>query len=800
MRQPPALRRAQTRPRPAKAGDTAAQIARINALTQAGRANWFALLAYLVFVFITVLGVQDADFFVPSRQTDLPLVGVAIPTASFFIFAPLLGSALYTYLHLHIRKVTEALTAPPVTVKGAALENPVASWLLNDMVLRWRHPDTDGNRAARPRPLDALATLTVIALVWLAGPFVLGWMWWRSWPAHDEYVTVLIAACLLAAAYAGITSWIKLRRDLSGDADPFPDLLRDLGLTFAAMGLLLVSLQQTELGVPQPDGTLRLAPADLSGLRASVLPPDQTDPTTARHRLRTEWCKRMDLEPGACGRTPSANVTPPPAQAANRDKWCARQGYDTGQPCQDRFSQLDDDFRAEWSALRTQTIAALDKPDFTGRDLRNADLSRASLTGMNFTRARLNGADFTGAHLERARFTCTPQTAPNFVGYCFAEAADLSGANLSAAQMEEANLFGAQLAGAVLEGTNLAGADLGEARMVGSHLRGAQLTGADLSRANIRSADLSYTQMAGTNLSEAHLDGAELSYTQMAGANLSDAHLDGAVLGYAKMKGANFRGAEMERASFNRAAMEGANFSFANMEGTYLQKAKMAGADLSEAKMAGADFSYAKMAGANLSGAKMAGVVLHDADMSGVNLSRAQMVGADLSWTDLGGADLSAARMHGIDLRRTQAQSSTWTRASIQGSLAHNADLRDAKNLRNDRFSPLIGNAATLLPNLSGPPEMAPFVCTCWTVDPPWLKDLVAILDRNYITEAELRNPDFGFFCDPNEEPRKTGTPWPFDREVPWGINSDGEGDWHHDRRRDAWAEAQPDRGPCPVP
>lgn len=287
------------RQRPGPTGDTAAQIARINALSQAGRANWFALLPYLVFVFITVVGVQDADFFVPSRQTDLPLVGVAIPTASFFIFAPLLGAALYTYLHLHIRKVTEALTDPPVTVNGAALENSVAPWLLNDMALRWRRPDADGNRAARSRPLDALATLTVIALVWLAGPFVLGWMWWRSWPGHDEIITLLVAA------YAGITSWIKLRRDLSGDPDSFPDLLRDFGLTFAAMGLLLVSMQQTELGVPGPDGTLRLAPANLSGLRASVLPPDQIDPVTARHRFRTEWCKRMDLDPGICGRTPA---------------------------------------------------------------------------------------------------------------------------------------------------------------------------------------------------------------------------------------------------------------------------------------------------------------------------------------------------------------------------------------------------------------------------------------------------------------------------------------------------------------
>src|SRR5688572_15149934 len=109
-----ALRRAHRRPKPAALPDpTEAQIARIDALTATGRTNWFALLAYLAFVLVTTLGVEDVDFFVDTRPTDLPLVGVAIPTFSFFVFAPILGAALYIFLHLHIRKVSEALAEPP---------------------------------------------------------------------------------------------------------------------------------------------------------------------------------------------------------------------------------------------------------------------------------------------------------------------------------------------------------------------------------------------------------------------------------------------------------------------------------------------------------------------------------------------------------------------------------------------------------------------------------------------------------------------------------------------------------------
>lgn len=132
-------RRSARRPDPAQIDP----IARIDALTATGRANWLALLAYLAFVLVTTLGVEDIDFFVDSRQTQLPLVNVSIPTFSFFVFAPILGAALYAYLHLHIRKVTEALAeAPPGPPR---LEERIRPWLLNDFVLR--------QRCVQPRPL-----------------------------------------------------------------------------------------------------------------------------------------------------------------------------------------------------------------------------------------------------------------------------------------------------------------------------------------------------------------------------------------------------------------------------------------------------------------------------------------------------------------------------------------------------------------------------------------------------------------------------------------------------------------------
>ena len=69
-----------------------------------------------------------------------------------------------------------------------------------------------------------------------------------------------------------------------------------------------------------------------------------------------------------------------------------------------------------------------------------------------------------------------------------------------------------------LSGANLSGADLSYADLSGANLRGADLSYADLSGANLRGADLSYA-----DLSDANLRGADLSYANPSGANLSGA-------------------------------------------------------------------------------------------------------------------------------------------------------------------------------------------------------------------------------------------------------------------------------------
>ncbi|MCP5037762.1 MAG: hypothetical protein GY945_09210, partial [Rhodobacteraceae bacterium] len=181
--------------------DTAARIARINELSKTARATWLSLLGYLAFVGVTLLGVEDADFFLPSRQTQLPLINVAIPTREFFIFAPLLGTALYAYLHFHLMKLWHALRVPPASIAGTPLSDHITPWLINDMGLMLRF-----DAAARNHGLRLLSVLVTFVLVFLAGPAVIGGFWWRYWPAHEWQNTLVIGLAFVVSVYVTFAS------------------------------------------------------------------------------------------------------------------------------------------------------------------------------------------------------------------------------------------------------------------------------------------------------------------------------------------------------------------------------------------------------------------------------------------------------------------------------------------------------------------------------------------------------------------------------------------------------------------
>ncbi|MCL7938843.1 pentapeptide repeat-containing protein [Halomonas sp. ATCH28] len=685
------------------------QVARINELSALARTSWLALLAYLGYIGITLLAVQDADFFVPSRQTELPLVGIAIPTFSFFVFAPPLGAALYIYLHIHLLKLCDALAAAPARIDGEALADRIHPWLANDLFLTMR---ADG--AASSRPLRGLSNLASRLLVWVAAPLVLAGFWWRSMPAHEEWLTLFLALNLLIAIYTGLSSWWSARSAFCRTfRRPWPNPWRGrwhrrAGLA-AALAIMAISWLRTEggvdhyvnrvidfaevlIGIPlfdngtYPNGDPKSAQVVQEEWVASRIwiPNLATFSLDDDHWLAYRWLydvrmawtplARTDLTGVELVELPESWRTAETARADFRERWCRREGLSM----EDCGHLISVDRPPLLTLAATRAKWCTEFPDIPANDC----LAWFDTLDQRFA----NDWD------EERK----------------AKLANLPKLELAKRDLRRVNAYGATLVNADLWRTRLQGATLVGARLEGANLIGARLEGADLSHARLEGADLSWAQLKGARLGSARLEGANLEWARLEHVDLSEARLHGAKLREVRLVGA------------------------------YLTRARLDGAKLFGAQLEGAHLDHAQLEGAQLLGSRLEG-----ADLFGARLE-----GADLRW-----ARLQGARLEGADLR--------W-------AVLHTADLRGAQGLTQVQLDGVIGNADTLLPEGTDTGE-AYYIWNCWEQPPPNFQGTVATWGGSVETdEGEHLLLREAALCG-NRPRERTGTPLAQDAPYPEG-------------------------------
>lgn len=222
---------------------------------------------------------------------------------------------------------------------------------------------------------------------------------------------------------------------------------------------------------------------------------------------------------------------------------------------------------AAWNKWR-ETANHLD-PNLSGADLTRANLSHANLRGADLIDANLSDADLRGA--------------------------DLSDANLGGASLRDCDLSGADLTGADLIDANLSDADLCDADLGRASLNDAKLLDADLSHANLCHADLCRADLSRADLSHANLSDAILTDAILVNPVLTGANLIHAVLSAVNLSGVNLSDADLRRANLIQADLSDADLSRANL----IQ------ADLSDANLSGASLRFTNLRNANLSGAKL---------------------------------------------------------------------------------------------------------------------------------------------------------------------------------------------------
>jgi hypothetical protein len=140
------------------------------------------------------------------------------------------------------------------------------------------------------------------------------------------------------------------------------------------------------------------------------------------------------------------------------------------------------------------------------------------------------------------------------------------------------------------------------------------LSAADLNQADLRNANLYQADLSGAHLDGANLRGVNLSGTDLDGAILRAAHLDRAVL-----RAAHLRGATLNRALLRGAILSGADLSRAHLSGAILRGAILRRADLSGAILNGANLASTDLSGANFSNAGIGDTVFGNTDLSNVS-------------------------------------------------------------------------------------------------------------------------------------------------------------------------------------
>jgi uncharacterized protein YjbI with pentapeptide repeats len=264
----------------------------------------------------------------------------------------------------------------------------------------------------------------------------------------------------------------------------------------------------------------------------------------------------------------------------------------------------------------------------TGADLEQADLGRANLEAAlahharfrraelraaNLTRLAASGADFSGAILLRV----SAQDA-DFRNADFTRA-DLSGSLLGKARFENAILTDAHLTAANLWKANLEGAHIEKAVFVGANLEDACLKGlklrlalfgdnrfggADLSGCDMEEMVLDAPDFHDANLQDALLTGSAMPRANFLGANLRDAGLaqvdwPGACLRDADLRGASFHlGSTRSGLVGSTVPCEGSRTGFYTDEYAEqdfknpeeIRKANLCGADLRGADVSTVDF------------------------------------------------------------------------------------------------------------------------------------------------------------------------------------------------------------------
>ena len=471
------------------------QIKRINQLTQSARTTWFGFLSFFAYIGITLLGVEHKDFFLDSSHSELPLIGISIPTKQVFIFGPPLGAAIFGYFHTHLVSLWREPGRVQPIYNRMPLSDHITPSLIADMALLQRR-----DPALRLQPLRGLSTIATGAMVFLAAPGILLGFWLVSLPAHSELITVVcvgipLSYSIYVATRSAFNLWheAKRYRGRKGWSWKYRHLVAlGIAAVFGLWGWLKTEgtfswyVDQWHKHVGQYehqqviDGSWSPpwfpdfpAVAELSGINFVNAPNELLSRPAARESYFYSYCDQAGIPKGACGAQARSGEPFLSHLLHTRSSWC-KVNLPVSEDCDTYFDDFEKARESEWNLARRRTINDLERISLADRDLRYADLSRsflqkadlrgARLEGSTLHRTRMEGADLRGAYLQDALLVGTRLEGANLRG------AQLNGAYLRSTRFDHQTNFGATHGNsnygmAVMTQAALKSVDLSDARI-----------------------------------------------------------------------------------------------------------------------------------------------------------------------------------------------------------------------------------------------------------------------------------------------------------------------------------------------
>ena len=158
--------------------------------------------------------------------------------------------------------------------------------------------------------------------------------------------------------------------------------------------------------------------------------------------------------------------------------------------------------------------------------------------------------------------------------------------------------------------------------LIGADLSHAQIGDANLSGSMLRYANLSNAEISSVNLSRAHLQGAvmknaHLMLIDFTDARASDADLSGATMLQLTMPSLTLDNANLSGAQLNGVDLSGGFIQYANLSNVGIRNSNLSDTHFLESDLSRARILKSKLSGAEILRTKMFGAILRDTDLSG---------------------------------------------------------------------------------------------------------------------------------------------------------------------------------------